>query len=98
MDTTTSTAPFFVKPELTPERKEFYARLGTRNMAPLWEVFGALFPPQPTPQTAPVLWRYDEARALLLEAGGLLTPKEAERRVIVLENPGLHGLTRVTNS
>ena len=47
MDSTT-TVPFFVKPELTPERKDFYDRLATRNLAPLWEVFGALFPPQPT--------------------------------------------------
>ena len=98
MDTTTTTVPFFVKPELTPERKEFYGRLGTRNMAPLWEVFAALFPPQPTPQTAAVLWRYDEVRSLLLEAGKLLTPKEAERRVLVLENPGLRGLSRITHS
>lgn len=97
MDTTT-TAPFFVKPELTPERKEFYRRLGARNLAPLWEVFADLFPPQPRPQTAPVLWRYDEVRPLLIEGGGLLTPQEAERRVLVLENPGLQGLSRITNS
>jgi len=98
MDTTTTTVPFFVKPELTPERREFYGRLGTRNMAPLWEVFASLFPPQPAPLTAPVLWKYDQVRSLLLEAGRLLTPKEAERRVLVLENPGLRGLSRVTHS
>ena len=97
MDSTT-TVPFFVKPELTPERKDFYDRLATRNLAPLWEVFAALFPPQPTPQTQPVLWRYDEVRPLLFEGGTLLTPQEAERRVLVLENPGLKGLSRITNS
>ena len=94
----TSTAPYFVKPELTPDRKEFYGRLGTRNMAPLWEVFAELFPPRPRPLTAAVLWKYDEMRPLLVEAGTLLTPQEAERRVLVLENPGLRGLSRVTNS
>jgi gentisate 1,2-dioxygenase len=98
MDTPTTTAPFFVKPELTPERRDFYGRLGARNMAPLWEVFAGLFPPQPTPLTAAVLWRYDEVRSLLLESGRLLTPKEAERRVLVLENPGLRGLSRITHS
>jgi gentisate 1,2-dioxygenase len=97
MDSTT-TVPFFVKPELTPERKDFYDRLATRNLAPLWEVFAALFPPQPTPQTQPVLWRYDDVRPLMFEGGKLLTPQEAERRVLVLENPGLKGLSRITNS
>ena len=97
MDTTTP-APFFVKPELTPERQEFYRRLAAHNMAPLWEVFADLFPPQPRTQTVPVLWRYDELRPLLFEGGSLLTPKEAERRVLVLENPGLRGSSRVTGS
>jgi gentisate 1,2-dioxygenase len=97
MDSTT-TVPFFVKPELTPERKDFYDRLATRNLTPLWEVFAALFPPQPTPQTQPVHWRYDDVRPLLFEGGRLLTPQEAERRVLVLENPGLKGLSRITNS
>jgi len=97
MDSTT-TAPFFVKPELTPERKDFYDRLATRNLAPLWEVFAALFPPQPAPQTQPVLWRYDEVRPLLFEGGQLLTPREAERRVLVLENPGLKGRHLATDA
>jgi gentisate 1,2-dioxygenase len=34
----------------------------------------------------------------LFEGGRLLTPQEAERRVLVLENPGLKGLSRITNS
>jgi gentisate 1,2-dioxygenase len=33
-----------------------------------------------------------------MEAGGLITAKEAERRVLVLENPGLKGQSRVTTS
>jgi gentisate 1,2-dioxygenase len=99
MEGTTGTATFsFTKPALTPEREEFYARVGLRNMAPLWEVFKLRFPPQPAPQMVPALWRYDEMRPLLLEAGRLLTPEEAERRVLVLENPGLRGSTQITNS
>ena len=97
MSTTTTSASFHTKPELTPERRDFYGRLDAHNMPPLWEVFGSLFPPAPRPQTVPVLWRYDDMRPLLMEAGRLLTPHEAERRVLVLENPGLKGLSRVTN-
>jgi gentisate 1,2-dioxygenase len=86
------------KPVLTPEREAFYGRLTTRNMEPLWEVFARRFPPKPKPQMVPALWRYDEMRPLLMEAGRLLTPQEAERRVLVLENPGLRGTSQITNS
>jgi len=34
----------------------------------------------------------------MLEAGGLITAKEAERRVLVLENPGLRGQSKITTS
>jgi gentisate 1,2-dioxygenase len=89
---------FFTKPSLTPERKEFYDRLDKRGAAPLWEVLGAIIPPEPRPETVPVLWHYDDLRPLLMEAGRLLTEKEAERRVLILENPGLRGRSRATGS
>ena len=38
---------FFTKPSLTPERKAFYDRLDAKNSAPLWEVLGAIIPPEP---------------------------------------------------
>ena len=93
-----SSATFFVKPELTPERHEFYQRLDAQHAAPLWEVLSTLIRPRPAPATVPVLWHYDDLRPLLMEAGRLLTPQEAERRVLVLENPGLRGQSRITGS
>jgi gentisate 1,2-dioxygenase len=89
---------FYTKPELTAERKEFYGRLAARSAAPLWEVLGAIIPPEPRPEAVPFLWHYDDLRPLLMEAGHLLTEKEAERRVLILENPGLLGKSRVTGS
>jgi gentisate 1,2-dioxygenase len=86
------------RPELTPERKAFYARLDEKSTAPLWEVLSSIIPAHPTPQAVPVLWRYDELRPLLMEAGRLLSEKEAERRVLILENPGLRGQSRTTGS
>jgi len=88
----------FKKPALTPEREAFYRRLDEKGAAPLWEVLGAIIPASPRPQTLPVLWHYDDVRPLLMEAGRLLTEEEAERRVLILENPGLRGLSRVTQS
>ena len=89
---------FFTKPTLTAERREFYARLAASSAAPLWEVLGAIIPPEPRPEAVPFLWHYDDLRPLLMEAGHLLTEKEAERRVLILENPGLLGKSRVTGS
>src|SRR5258705_10578194 len=34
----------------------------------------------------------------MTEAGKLITAKEAERRVLVLENPGLRGQSKITTS
>jgi gentisate 1,2-dioxygenase len=96
MDTPRET--FFTKPALTPERKAFYERLHATGTAPLWEVLSSIIPAEPRPQAVPVLWHYDDFRPLLLEAGQLLTEEEAERRVLILENPGLRGQSRATGS
>src|SRR5437868_5586112 len=57
-----------------------------------------LLPTQPRPPATPARWRYQEMRALLLEAGRLITAKEAERRVLILENPSMPGTSLVTQS
>ena len=93
-----ATAAYGQRPELTPARRAFYERLRAFGSAPLWEVMGAIIPPQPTPRAQPVLWAYDEMRPLLLEAAELLTEKEAERRVLILENPGMPGRSQATGS
>jgi gentisate 1,2-dioxygenase len=71
------------------QRQEFYARLDEKNSAPLWEVLARLVMPKPQPLAVPAHWRWADMRPLLVEAGRLITAKEAERRVLVLENPGL---------
>ena len=92
------TASFVVKPETSPERQAFYERLDRVDTAPLWEVLNRLVLPEPQPAIVPALWKYDEVRALLMEAGRLLTVQEAERRVLVLENPGIRGASQITQS
>ncbi len=79
-------------------RRDFYARIDQLGMTPLWEVLGALVPPEPTSPVAPALWRYDQIRAHVMEAGRLITAEEAERRVLVLENPALRGRSCITQS
>lgn len=93
------TAKFHITPDTTDERQEFYARLRKKNTAPLWDVLAKLFPMEPRPSCVPVLWNYDDdIRPLLLEAGRLITAKEATRRVLILENPGIRGTPQITQS
>jgi gentisate 1,2-dioxygenase len=86
------------EPHASPERAEFYARLAKAGMAPLWEVMKALIAKEPKSAALPHCWRYDAVRPFILEAGRLITAKEAERRVLILENPGLPGQSRITNT
>jgi gentisate 1,2-dioxygenase len=80
------------------KRQEFYGRLAPKSMAPLWEVLKGLVPREPKSKAVPHIWRYRDVRPLLLEAGSLLTAEEAERRVLVLENPAFPGQSKTTAS
>lgn len=85
-------------PANTAERDAFYAAIEPESMRALWSVMGAIITPEPKSNCRPALWRYDSVRARLIEAAGLITAKEAERRVLILENPGLKGTSKVTTS
>jgi gentisate 1,2-dioxygenase len=86
------------KSKLADEREGFYQRIGKDSLKPLWEVLGSLVPPQPAPDCVPALWRYRQVRPYLMEAANLITAREAERRVLILENPGLRGASSITQS
>lgn len=79
-------------------RNDYYRRLDPHSLAPLWEVLGELVTPAPASRCRPACWRYADIRALLLESGEIISAREAERRVLVLENPGLRGASRITTS
>ena len=80
----------------TPERLAFYERIGAECLTPLWTSLANLVTPEPKSLCRPAGWRFDSIRAAMIEAGGLITAEEAERRVLILENPGLRGQSRIT--
>jgi gentisate 1,2-dioxygenase len=84
------------RPTETPERLAFYERIGRKNLAPLWASLADLVTPEPVSACQPASWRFAEIRAAMMEAGGIITAKEAERRVLVLENPGFRGQSKIT--
>ena len=79
------------KSTINPERQVLYGRMDKHNLAPLWEVLHNLIPNEPATPCKPALWKYRDARPYLMEAGKLITAKEAVRRVLILENPGMRG-------
>ncbi len=86
------------KPSISSERQALYGRMDKHNLAPLWEVLHNLIPNEPATPCKPALWKYRDARPYLMEAGKLITAKEAIRRVLVLENPGMRGESCITQS
>ncbi len=86
------------KLEATAERIDFYRRLKQKGTAPLWESLAELVPLKPNTSAVPMHWHYDEIRPLLMESGEMITAKEAQRRVLMLENPGIAGGCLITES
>jgi gentisate 1,2-dioxygenase len=87
-----------LQPAVASERKAFYDRIDKGNLTPLWEVLHGLITPEPNTPCRPCLWQWNTVWPWLQEAGRLITAREAERRVLVLENPGLRGQSRITHS
>ncbi len=77
---------------------EYVDALRAHNLVPLWPSLRAVLPPgQPRPNTRPICWPYAALRQLLMRAGELTPMEKAERRVLVLANPG-HGLDNMKAS
>ena len=79
-------------------RREYYGRMDRDNLAPLWEVLHGLVPPLPQSPCKPGYWNYQAIRPYIMEAGHAITAKEAVRRVLILENPGMRGQSSITRS
>jgi len=75
-----------------------YADMAPTHLFPLWEVLHGLVTAEPRSAARPFLWNYLEARDFLLRAGALISAEQAERRVLILENPQLPGTSSITPS
>ncbi len=95
MATATAANP---KHNMQTARQDYYDRIGKYDMAPLWEKLRDLVVNEPKTQCAPAIWRFKDVQPMVMEAAELITAKEAERRVLVLENPGLRGQSRATHT
>ena len=77
---------------------DYVAAMRAQNIVPLWPSLRAVMPRgRPAPRTRATHWSYQALRPLLLHAGELTPIEKAERRVLVLANPG-HGLEQMQAS
>jgi gentisate 1,2-dioxygenase len=72
-----------------PGEGNAYAEIEQLGAAPLWRHLGSLFLPEPRSRAVPYLWSYAALRPYLLHFADTLSLEEAERRVLMLLNPGL---------
>jgi len=79
-------------------RQAFYDRIAQKDMAPLWKVMKNVVTKEPVTRVAPHVWPFADVKSLVMESGGLITAEEAERRVLILENPAMHGESKATNT
>jgi gentisate 1,2-dioxygenase len=84
--------------DLQSQREAFYERIDPQHLAPLWTRLKSLVPKEPTPVGVPCHWRYEAVRPYVLESAAHISAKEAERRVLILENPALKGSSQITNT
>jgi gentisate 1,2-dioxygenase len=74
---------------------DYVQAINDLSVAPLWPQLRGLLPRgQPSRATQPFMWRYQDVRPHLLRAGELTPIEKAERRVLVLCNPG-HGIDKL---
>ena len=72
----------------SPERIAYYQDLARLETGALWTVANKIEPWAPRSASVPVVWRYQELRGHVLRSAELVSPEEAGRRVIYLNNPG----------
>ena len=72
----------------TPELVAYYQDLERFDAGALWTVANKIEPWEPQSVSVPTLWRYSDLREHVLRSVNLVTPEQAGRRVIYLNNRG----------
>ena len=80
------------------ELASFYQDLESISSAALWTVQEDLLPSEPKSKAIPHIWRWKDMRPRAMRAAQLIGTEDAERRVLMLLNPGLAGRVATTNS
>ena len=66
------------------QKTEFYRRIEPANLYPLWEAVKEMMTKGPQTEATPYIWKFDEIRPFVIEAGNLVSGVYAERRTLML--------------
>ncbi len=72
----------------SPELIAYYKDLERFEAGALWTVANKIEPWAPRSASVPVVWRYADLRSHVLRSVDLVSPEDAGRRVVYLNNPG----------
>lgn len=76
----------FTKEELD----RYYENMKKDHLGPLWHDLGHMVTKEPVHDVKPYLWKWKTIREYAIQSGKMLEPgKDAERRVVYLQNPSL---------
>ncbi len=75
---------------------EMIAGFGAYNLMAGWDVLAQEVPREPTSPAQACHWSYADVREQLFLAGRLVPAEKAERRILVMANPGLPGRPATT--
>ena len=73
--------------DLQAQRDAFHKELSDMNITPLWLNLATAAQNEPRVDGVPHIWRWRDIKPMMLRGGELITPQEAERRVLMLINP-----------
>jgi gentisate 1,2-dioxygenase len=79
-------------------RQNYYDRIAACGLSPAWERLRDLIGTEPKSRCVPAIWRFKDLKEMVMESAELISANEAERRVLLLENPGLPGKSRITQT
>lgn len=69
--------------------RELMEAAAEQGLVPLWRIYHEVMRSEPQPACSAGLWKYSILKPLLSRAGHQVSVVEAERRVLLLRNPGL---------
>jgi gentisate 1,2-dioxygenase len=75
--------------ETSASTDDAYEKMAELSVGALWRHLGDLFPAEPTSRAVPFHWDYRRLRPYMLHFADVLSIEEAQRRVLMLINPGL---------
>src|SRR6476620_4121147 len=80
---------------------QYNAAVKPLNLTPAWLVMPIYAPDTPQSKCRPTAWSYKQIRPYLIEGSKIISAKQAERRALLMHNPGLgedaHGITQTVS-